>query len=339
MKSLAVSPDKQRILITGATGFIGQRMMETLQRNSRFDVEGICRKNKFSVDHRIHEVDLTATTKIAELLESQSVFSDLGSNSYLLTLLKNIDVVIHCAGKAHTTQNEALESIREYKRVNIDLTLNLARQAAINGVRRFIFISSIGVNGNINTRPFTEDHMPKPEGFYAQSKWEAEQALWEVQRETGIELVIIRPPLVYGPNAPGNFGNLVRLVNKGVPLPLGALNNKRSLIALDNLVDLIITSIGHPAAANQVFLAGDSEDLSTTELLRGVAKAAGVSSRLIPVPASVLIFMASLLGKREMAQRLSGSLQVDISKARDLLGWTPLLSVEEGLRRCFVKNA
>jgi len=151
--------------------------------------------------------------------------------------------------------------------------------------------------------------------------------------------VIIRPPLVYGPGVKGNFASVIRVIKKGFPLPLGAVNNKRSFVALDNLVDLIITCIDHPAAANQVFLAGDGEDLSTTELLRGVAKAAGVSSRLIPVPASVLMFMASLVGKKEMAQRLIGSLQVDISKARDLLGWTPPLSVEEGLSRCFVRNA
>ena len=171
-----------------------------------------------------------------------------------------------------------------------------------------------------------------------QSKWEAEQGLWEIQRETGMELVIIRPPLVYGPRAPGNFGHLVRLIDKGIPMPFGATNNKRSLVALDNLVDLIITCIAHPAAANQVFLAGDGEDLSTTELLRSVAKAGGLPSRLIPVPTEVLMFVAGLLGKKAVTQRLLGSLQVDISKARDLLGWNPPISVEEGLRRCFVED-
>jgi len=235
-------------------------------------------------------------------------------------------------------KEEVVDPLREYRLVNVDSTLNLANQAAEAGVKRFIFISSIGVNGVINTQPFTEDDTPNPVDFYAQSKWEAEQGLWEVQRETGMELVIIRPPLVYGPNAPGNFGSLMRWVNKSIPMPLGAIHNKRSLVAVDNLVDLIITCIDSPAAANQVFLAGDGEDLSTTELLRGVAKAAGVSSRLIPVPATVLMFVASILGKKAVAQRLLGSLQVDISKARDLLGWTPPLSVEEGLRRCVVEN-
>jgi nucleoside-diphosphate-sugar epimerase len=153
--------------------------------------------------------------------------------------------------------------------------------------------------------------------------------------ETGMEVVIIRPPLVYGPGVKGNFASMIKLVEKGLPLPLGAIHNKRSLVALDNLVDLIITCIEHPAAANQVFLASDGEDLSTTELLQGVGKAMGKPSRLVPVPAGLLMFGATLLGKKAMAQRLLGSLQVDISKARNLLGWQPPLSVEEGLKRCF----
>jgi len=236
-------------------------------------------------------------------------------------------------------KDEVADPLAEYRRVNVDGALNLARQAATAGVKRFIFISSIGVNGNINTRPFTEGDTPNPAELYAQSKWEAEQGLWEIQRETGMELVIIRPPLVYGPNAPGNFGSLMRWVEKGVPLPLGAIHNQRSLVALDNLVDLIIACIDHPAAANQVFLAGDGQDLSTTELLRGVARAMGKSSRLIPVPSSLLMLGATLLGKKAVAQRLLGSLRVDISKARNVLGWEPPISVEEGLRRCFPERS
>jgi nucleoside-diphosphate-sugar epimerase len=221
------------------------------------------------------------------------------------------------------------------KDVNVAGTLNLAAQASEAGVERFVFLSSIGVNGNANTSAFSETDLPRPEGDYAQSKLEAEQGLWDIQRRTGMEIVILRPPLVYGPDAPGNFNSLVRWVQKGVPLPLGAINNKRSLVALDNLVDLIITCIDHPAAANQVFLAGDGQDVSTTELLRGVGQAMGKPARLIPVPAGMLTFGAGLLGKKAVAQRLLGSLQVDISKARNLLGWEPPLSVEEGLRRCF----
>ncbi len=235
-------------------------------------------------------------------------------------------------------KDEVADPLHEFRKVNVDGTLALARQAAAAGLSRFIFISSIGVNGNINTRPFTENDNPGPAEPYAQSKWEAEQGLWEIQRETGIDIVIIRPPLVYGPEAPGNFGSLVRWVERRMPLPLGAIHNQRSLVALDNLVDLIITCIDHPAASNQVFLAGDGQDLSTTELLRGVAKAMGKPSRLIPVPATLLMQGATLLGKKPVAQRLLGSLQVDISKARSLLGWEPPVSVEEGLRRCFTQK-
>ncbi len=230
---------------------------------------------------------------------------------------------------------DAKGCVADYQRVNVSGTLKLAQQAAHAGVRRFIFISSIGVNGNVSKRPFSADGHPHPAEAYAQSKWQAEQALWGIQKQTGMEVVIIRPPLVYGPDAPGNFGSLVRWVEKGVPLPLGAIHNKRSLVGIDNLVDLIIRCIDHPAAANQIFLAGDGEDLSTTELLRGVGKAMGKPARLIPVPAGLLQFGATLLGKKAMAQRLLGSLQVDISKTCELLDWKPPYTVEEGLRRCF----
>lgn len=308
------------ILLTGASGFIGQRLGFTIESLSEFHLTSVVRS----------EGGLVAGEMI--------LISQIDRNTDWRSALIDQDLVIHAAARAHIMKEEVLDPLREYRDANVDSTLNLAHQAAEAGVKRFIFISSIGVNGNVNAQPFTEDDTPNPLGFYAQTKWEAEQGLWEVQSETGMELVIIRPPLVYGPNAPGNFGSLLRWVNNSIPMPLGAIHNKRSLVALDNLVDLIITCIDHPAAANQVFLAGDGEDLSTTELLRGAAQVAGVSSLLIPVPASVLMFMASLVGKKEMAQQLLGSLQIDISKARDLLDWTPILSVEEGLRRCFVRN-
>tara|TARA_Y100000758_G_scaffold276990_1_gene222126 strand:- start:2396 stop:3109 length:714 start_codon:yes stop_codon:yes gene_type:complete len=235
-------------------------------------------------------------------------------------------------------KDEMADPLAEYRRVNVDGTLNLARQAAAAGVKRFVFISSIGVNGNVNTHPFTADDLPNPAEHYALSKWEAEQGLWQMQQETGMEVVIIRPPLVYGPGAPGNFGSLVRWVERGVPLPLGAVHNSRALVGIDNLVDLIVRCIDHPSAANQVFLAGDGEDLSTTGLLRGVAKAMGKRGILLPVPAGLLLFGATLLGRKAMAQRLLGSLQVDISKTCELLDWQPPYTVEEGLRRCFEQS-
>ncbi len=267
---------------------------------------------------------------------SERVFDvgNISADTHWTSALEGISVVVHVAARAHISQKVSGDPLAEYRRVNVEGTLNLARQAATAGVKRFVFISSIGVNGNISVRPFTAGDVPHPVEPYAQSKWEAEQGLWRIQQETGMELVIIRPPLVYGPEAPGNFGSLVRWIGKGIPLPLGAIHNRRSLVGIDNLVDLIIRCIDHPAAANQVFLAGDGQDISTTDLLRGVAKAMGRPARLLPVPAGLLYLGATLLGKRAVAQRLLDSLQVDISNARDLLGWEPPVSLEEGLRRC-----
>jgi len=234
-------------------------------------------------------------------------------------------------------KEEVTDPLAEYRRVNVDGTLNLARYAVEAGVKRFVFISSIKVNGEqiAPGRPFTCDDTPTPKDPYAISKLEAEQGLQQIALETGMEVVIIRPPLVYGPGVKGNFASMIKLVEKGLPLPFGAIDNRRSLVGLDNLVDLIITCIDHPNAANQVFLVSDGEDLSTSGLLRRVAKAMGKPSRLIPVPAGLLQLGATVLGKKAIGQRLLGSLQVDISSTRERLDWTPPVSVDEGLRRCF----
>jgi nucleoside-diphosphate-sugar epimerase len=254
--------------------------------------------------------------------------------------LAGVEVVIHTAARAHIMRDEAADPLAEYRKVNVEGTLSLARQAANAGVRRFIFISSIKVNGEAtaDARAFSASDEPAPEDAYGVSKLEAEQGLMRLAAETGMAIVIIRPPLVYGPGVKGNFASMIKLVEKGLPLPLGAIHNKRSLVGIDNLVDLIIRCIDHPAAANQVFLVGDGEDLSTTELLHDVGKAMGKSVRLIPVPAEILQFGATLLGKKAMAQRLLGSLQVDISKTRKILDWKPPYTVEEGLRRCFAPS-
>jgi len=309
-----------KVLLTGATGFIGKSVLKQL-----------CNDHSVAVAVR--------SSKIGFRCPVYNVGEIDGWNDWSFAL-HGQEVAIHLAGRAHIQKDEVADPITEYRRTNVDGTLNLARQAADAGIKRFIFISSIKVNGERNSldAPFLAQDIPAPEDAYGQSKWEAEMGLLNIGSATGMEIVIIRPPLVYGFGVKGNFASLIKIVQKGLPLPLGLINNKRSLVALDNLVDLIVTCITHPAAANQVFLAGDDDDLSTTKLLRGVAKAAGVPSRLIPVPASVLMFVASLLGKKTLAQKLLGSLQVDISKTRDLLGWTPPLSVEEGLRRCFVEN-
>jgi len=232
----------------------------------------------------------------------------------------------------------AIDPLTAFRTVNAAGTLNLARQAAEAGVTRFVFVSSVGVNGSHTAldKPFSEVDKPNPHNAYALSKWEAEQGLLRIADETGLEVVIIRPPLVYGCNAPGNFGSLMRPVQRGWPLPLGAVHNQRSLVALDNLVDFIITCISHPQAAKQTFLVSDGQDLSTTELVRGMAQAAGVLARLLPVPVWALQAGATLLGKGDVVQRLCGNLQVDISKARNLLGWVPPISVDEGLRRALM---
>lgn len=309
-----------KVILTGANGFVASRLFSELKQGPEFQAVGLCRRLS-------DKEEGSGLYAVGDLQEAD-----------LSTLLPGVDVLIHAAARAHIVKDEVADPLAEYRRVNVEGTLNLARQAATAGVKRFVFISSIGVNGNTNTRPFRVDDQPNPSEPYAQSKWEAEQGLMQLAAETGMEIVVIRPPLVYGSGAPGNFGSLVRWIEKGVPLPLGAIHNKRSLVGIDNLVDLIIRCIDHSAAANQVFLAGDGEDLSTTELLRGVGKAMGKPARLIPVPAGLLQLGATLLGRKDMAQRLLGSLQVDISKTCELLDWKPPYTVEEGLRRCFERS-
>jgi nucleoside-diphosphate-sugar epimerase len=249
--------------------------------------------------------------------------------------LAGCDAVVHLAARVHVMTETTADPLNEFRRVNVQGTLNLARQAAAAGVRRFVFVSSIKVNGEATQpgAPFTADDAPTPLDAYGVSKMEAEQGLREIARQTGMEVVIIRPPLVYGPGVKANFATMMRWLKRGVPLPLGAIHNQRSLVALDNLVDLIVTCLTHLAAANQTFMVSDGEDVSTTELLRRMGQAMGHPARLVPVPASWLKVAVGLLGKGDVAQRLCGSLQVDISKTRELLGWTPPVSLDEGLRR------
>lgn len=241
----------------------------------------------------------------------------------------------NCAARVHVMNDDAADPLREFRRINVNGTLRLATQAAEAGAGRFVFISSIKVNGEstVPGRPFTAQQAPAPIDPYGVSKWEAEQQLRKLSAETGMELVIIRPVLVYGPGVKANFLNMMKWLYKGVPLPLGAIHNKRSLVSLDNLVDLIVTCIDHPRAANETFLVSDGEDLSTTELLQRMSKALGKRPRLLPVPAWMLETAAKVVGKQSIAQRLCGSLQVDISHTRERLGWTPPVSVDAALRK------
>jgi len=307
------------IVLTGASGFLGARLADQIDRQGGLNLT--CLVRKALPAGRGREV----------------VIKGLDASSDWSAILKNQNAVIHAAARAHIMKEEVTDPLAEYRRVNVDGTLNLARYAVEAGVKRFVFISSIKVNGEQTApgRPFTCDDTPTPEDPYGISKLEAEQGLQQIALETGMEVVIIRPPLVYGPGVKGNFASMIKLVEKGLPLPFGAIDNRRSLVGLDNLVDLIITCIDHANAANQVFLVSDGEDLSTSGLLRRVAKAMGKPSRLIPVPAVLLQLGATVLGKKAVGQRLLGSLQVDISSTRERLDWTPPVSVDEGLRRCF----
>jgi len=310
------------LLLTGATGFIGRQLAQSLMLIPGMRAKAIVRR-------------------ATDLPVAQIVVADgLGAETDWSDALAGQQVVIHTAARAHIMKDEVPDPLTEYRKVNVDATLNLARQAAAAGVKRFIFISSIKVNGEytLPDKPFTAEDSPAPVDPYGISKLEAEQGLRALAQETGIEVVIIRPPLVYGPGVKGNFSSIINLIDKGLPLPLGAVYNQRSLVSVDNLVDLIITCIDHPAAGNEVFLAGDGHDLSTTQLLRGVARAMGKPSRLLPVPARLLLLGARLLGKKAMAQRLLCSLQVDLSKTCNLLDWKPPTTVEEGLKRCFSKK-
>jgi nucleoside-diphosphate-sugar epimerase len=250
--------------------------------------------------------------------------------------LQGVEVVIHAAARAHIMREGSLDPLVEYRRVNVEGTLNLARQASAAGVRRFVFISSIKVNGEstLPGSPFTADDTPAPVDPYGLSKAEAEAQLKQVAQETGMEVTIIRPPLIYGLGVKGNFANLVSWLRRGLPLPLGGLiKNRRSLVGLDNLVDLILVCVDHPKAANQTFLVSDGEDLSTTELLMRISKALNRPASLLWVPAGIICFVARLLGRKTISQRLLGSLQVDINKTRELLDWNPAVALDEGLRR------
>lgn len=310
----------KKVLTTGATGFIGSTVV------CRLEAEG-CQVI----------APVRSTALCGSLASETPVVGSIDGETDWRKALPMVDVVVHCAARAHIMADNAPDPLEEFRKVNVDGTLRLARQAAEAGVHRFIFISSVKVNGELSSEqaPFSPSDAPAPEDAYGISKWEAEQGLKSIARETGMEVVIIRPPLVYGPGVKGNFAGMVKLVRKGVPLPLGSIHNKRSLVAVDNLVDLIVTCIDHPAAANQVFMVSDGQDVSTSELLRELGKAMGKSARLVPVPAGVLMLGATVLGKRAVAHRVLGSLQVDISDAKALLGWEPAVSMQEGLRRCF----
>ena len=302
-----------KIAVTGATGFIGRALCSHLAIVDDYIV-------------------VPAVSHVSGLPHEIVV----GNNNATMdwrSVLARCEAVVHLGARVHRMDMTPRNPLALYRASNTDTTLNLARQATESGVKRFVFISTAKVNGEGRESPYTEIDPATPEDAYAISKWEAEQGLHQIARETGLEVVVLRPPLVYGPGVTANFLNMMRWLYKGVPLPLGAIHNRRSLVGLDNLVDFIVICLDHPAATNQTFLVGDGEDISTTDLLRRMAEALKVPARLIPVPQNLLEASLKLIGKNALAHRLCGSLRLDISKAETVLDWHSPLSVHEGLQR------
>jgi nucleoside-diphosphate-sugar epimerase len=306
-----------KVLVTGASGFVGSALCTHLA------AEG----------HAVRGTVRSMRGKPLPGVEYQ-VVSDMSIGVNWREILTDINVVVHCAARVHVMKDASVDPLAAFREVNVKGTAYLAEQAIDRGAKRFIYISSIKVNGETTSRhPFKAEDAPAPEDPYGISKWEAEQALRKIAKKTGLEVVIIRPPLVYGPGVRANFLRLMQGIMLGVPLPLGAIDNRRSIVALDNLVDLIQGCLSNPQAINQTFLVSDGDDLSTKALFQRTAVALGKPVRLIPIPVSLLWAMARLFGKSDFAQRLCGSLQVDISETQSRLSWSPPISVDEALHK------
>jgi nucleoside-diphosphate-sugar epimerase len=298
------------ILVTGAGGFVGTSLVSELTRR-RIPHRAVTRRGQgsFVIPNIDKQTDWTAA-------------------------LEGVDVIVHLASRAQSDETARPDEV-QIQRNNVDATLNLARQAARAGVKRFVFISSIKVNGEASPpgRPFTAADEPNPQNPYAQAKLDSEAGLFALSRDTGLEVTVIRPPLVYGPGVKANFGTMMQWIDRGIPLPLGAVSNKRSFVYVGNLVDLIIVAAKHSKAAGEVFTVSDGEDMSTSELYRRLARALGRQCWVLPCPASLLKFGATMVGRSRIADRLIDSLQVDFSKTREILGWTPPIKVSDGLRQ------
>lgn len=327
------------ILVTGATGFVGAALIEQLLMDN-YQVTALVRNSAPTLPPNVKQI---VTGSFETFFPASSICRDTvqrtnqdsGVSISVPEIFKDVDVVVHAAARAHIMIDNVADPLAEYKKVNTVATLALAREAAKAGVRRFIFISTIKVYGESTElgKPLSEQSNVEPKDPYSISKWEAERGLTQIADETSMEVVIIRPPLIYGPGVKGNFARMMRWVGYGIPLPLGAINNQRSLLALDNLLSFIECCFEHPKAANEVFILSDFEDLSTTELIRKLADAEGTKARLFPAPASLMKFVATMLGKRDIAARLFSSLQVSSTKARQQLGWQHVISIEEQLRK------
>ncbi|MDH1213489.1 SDR family oxidoreductase [Pseudomonas chengduensis] len=304
-----------KVLVTGSTGFVGSVLLAELKKLSDCRVVSAVR------------------SAVSPASDDFVVVGNIDGTTDYSAALHGVDVVVHVAARAHIMRDEVADPLAEYRKVNVEGTLNLARQAVAAGVKRFVYISSIKVNGESTTGlpAFTESDSVKPEDPYGVSKQEAEEGLRLLAQETGLEVVIIRPPLVYGPGVKANFLSLLKLSATGVSLPFGAVNNHRSMVYVGNLVNLIVCCIQHPAAANQTFLVSDGEDVSLRNLVTYIRLCLGRSPRLLPVPVGLFKLAGALTGKRGMVDRLVGDLQVDSSKVRTLLGWVPPYTVEQGI--------
>jgi UDP-glucose 4-epimerase len=299
-----------KALVTGATGFIGNALCKHLSAHGHQVMRAVRRDATLSGD---------------------IVFSEINGATDWAEALTGCDAVVHLAARVHVMDDTVQDPLSLYRAINTEATLNLARQAAQAGVKRFVYISSIKVNGEGRNTPYREADVAAPEDAYAISKWEAEQGLWRIAADGELEVVILRPPLVYGPGVKANFQQLLRMVERGWPLPLGAIHNRRSFLYLGNFVDAIRLCIEHPAAAGQTFLLDDGQAVSTPELIRALAHAMGRPARLLAVPVTVLELAGTLLGKRAAVARLAGSLYVDSSAIRSRLGWTPPNTLQQGL--------
>lgn len=311
----------KKILVTGANGFVGSALTKMLHELG-FMVKAATRSpsvNNFAMEH-------ITIGKIDSATEWCSVLADC-------------DIVVHLAARVHVVDRTDLCD-HAFHATNVEGTLNLARQAAACGVRRFIFTSTIKVNGETTLPglPFRADDPPVPRCKYGVSKFHAENGLRKISDETGMEVVIIRPPLVYGPNPKANLATLIRCVRNRCPLPFGSIKNKRSFVAIENLIDLIIKCISNPAAANQVFLVSDGESISTTQLIKRIGFAMEVSPILIPFPVKLLRWILRCIGRGDLATRLFDSLEVDISKNREILDWTPMETMGHALKRALIKK-
>lgn len=308
-----------RMLLTGPTGFVGSALCPVLLG-------------------RGYEVRAAFRSPPIEAPDCEAVVvGGIDASTDWSGPLQGVAVVVHLAARVHVMHESATNPAQAFRQTNVDATLNLARQAAQAGVKRLVFMSSVKANGErtLPGKPYRETDTLNPQDDYGRSKCEAEQQLSQLANETGLEVVIIRPPLVYGPGVKANFAALMRLVARGWPLPFGSIANRRSLVGLGNLVDFIALCIVHPAAANQVYLVSDGHDMSTTELVRAMARAAGVRARLLPIPASALLLAARVLGQSAAMHRLCDNLQVDISKAREQLQWSPPFPVDVGLGQAY----